>query len=75
MYELLTLSIFILILAVFVATGQSLIIALSLGLLIFVIYAFIKGNNPKRIGSMILNGVKSAKTILIVFGLIGILTA
>jgi NhaC family Na+:H+ antiporter len=44
-------------------------------LLIFVIYAFIKGNNPKRIGSMILNGVKSAKTILIVFGLIGILTA
>jgi NhaC family Na+:H+ antiporter len=74
-YELLTLSIFILILAVFVATGQSLIIALSLGLLIFVIYAFIKGNNPKRIGSMILNGVKSAKTILIVFGLIGILTA
>lgn len=75
MYELLTLSIFISILAVFVATGQSLIIALSLGLLIFVIYAFIKGNNPKRIGSMILNGVKSAKTILIVFGLIGILTA
>ncbi|WP_240671532.1 Na+/H+ antiporter NhaC family protein [Gudongella oleilytica] len=44
-------------------------------MLIFVIYAFIKGNNPKRIGSMILNGVKSAKTILIVFGLIGILTA
>jgi len=40
-----------------------------------VIYAFIKGNNPKRIGSMILNGVKSARTILIVFGLIGILTA
>jgi len=67
--------IFIFILAIFVATGQSLIIALSLGLLIFVIYAFIKGNNPKRIGSMILNGVKSARTILIVFGLIGILTA
>ena len=75
MYELITLSIFIFILAIFVATGQSLIIALSLGLLIFVIYAFIKGNNPKRIGSMILNGVKSARTILIVFGLIGILTA
>jgi NhaC family Na+:H+ antiporter len=74
-YELITLSIFIFILAIFVATGQSLIIALSLGLLIFVIYAFIKGNNPKRIGSMILNGVKSARTILIVFGLIGILTA
>lgn len=75
MYELITLSIFIFILAIFVATGQSLIIALSLGLLIFVIYAFIKGNNPKRIGSMILKGVKSARTILIVFGLIGILTA
>lgn len=74
-YEFLTLSIFILILALFVATARSILIALSLGLILFAIYALLKGNSLKRIGSMIFNGIKSAKTILIVFGLIGVLTA
>lgn len=70
-----TLSIFIIILALFVATGKSILIALSLGLILFALYAFHKGNRPKTIGLMILNGIRSAKTILIVFCLIGILTA
>lgn len=75
MSEIITLILFISILAFFVITEGSILIALFLGLICFIVYAFYKGNTPRSIASMVINGVKNANTILIVFGLIGTLTA
>lgn len=75
MAEFLTLMIFVSILTASIITGFSLVAALFMGLLVFMAYALYRGFALKQIVLMILGGVKSARIVLIVLTLIGILTA
>lgn len=73
--ETLFLIAFALVLTVCICVDISIVVALSAGLIIFSLYAYIRHYSVKEIISMILSGVKTSKNILIVFFLIGILTA
>ena len=70
-----TLALFCGILVVCVVGDISILWALAAGLVIFSAYAKWRGYSWKQLGRMILSGVGTAKNILIVFLLIGILTA
>ncbi len=73
--ELLVLSLFAIILIVCVVLKISIVIALLIGLLLFASYAGMKGFSVIQIGRMSLEGVSTAKNILITFLFIGSLTA
>ncbi len=73
--ETLFLSLFAVILTVFIAFDLSIVLALTVGLFIFSVYAKLKGYSLKEIVKMIIDGAKTSKNILVVFFLIGILTA
>ncbi len=75
MAEFTTLFVFISILIYSITTGFSLVAALFMGLIAFVSYAFYRKFSTKSILVMIWNGIKSARTVIIVLSLIGILTA
>lgn len=75
MLEALVLLSFILALAVCIFTGWSLLYALAAGYLIFCAYALKKGYSLKEVWQMSLSGVKTVKNILLIFGLIGLITA
>lgn len=53
----------------------SVLYALAAGLILFCIYVRLKGHTLGQLAGMILPGVKAAKNILVVFLLIGMLTA
>lgn len=69
------LIVFVLVLTGFIAFDGSIVAALLIGLFIFALYAKLKGNSLKQIGKMIVDGAKTSKNILIVFCLVGVLTA
>lgn len=69
------LSVFCLILIAGIAAGISTVISLAAGLVLFAVYAFFKGFKAKQLFSMCLDGIKTAKNVLITFLLIGVLTA
>lgn len=73
--ETITLSLFVLILAACLLLKLPTLIALCAGLILFCVYAAKKGHSIKSILSMICTGVLTAKNILIVFILIGMMTA
>ena len=73
--EMLFLSLFAVVLTVFVIFDWSIVLALLVGLFLFSLYARLKGNTVKAICRMIIDGAKTSKNILIVFCLVGILTA
>lgn len=73
--ETLTLSLFSLILLLFLVLNLPTLYALIAGLVLFCIYAGKKGNSARQIASMLISGICTAKNILIVFVLIGIMTA
>lgn len=73
--ETLFLSLFAVVLTVCIIFDFSIVLALLIGLLIFSLYAKLRGHSLRVIGRMILDGAKTSKNILIVFFLIGILTA
>lgn len=75
MLESLVLLAFVLALAVCIVTGWSLLYALAVGYLIFCAYAWKKGYCLKEIWQMSLSGVSTVKNILLIFGLIGLITA
>lgn len=75
MAEMITLLVFACILCICIIADVSILIALFLGLICFVSYALYLKFPLEQIGQMILSGIKEAKTILIVFSLIGMLTA
>lgn len=75
MAEMITLFVFACILGICVIEDVSVLIALFLGLICFVSYALYRKFSLVQIGQMIICGIKEAKTILIVFSLIGMLTA
>ena len=73
--ETITLGLFSLILVVCLLFRLPTLYALFAGLILFCAYAAKKGNSPKKIVSMLCAGVLTAKNILIVFLLIGMMTA
>ena len=66
---------FTVVLTVFIALDLSIVLALLIGLALFSVYAKLKGNSLKAIAKMIVDGAKTSKNILIVFCLVGVLTA
>ena len=73
--ETITLGLFSLILVVCLLFRLPTLYALFAGLILFSGYALKKGNPPKKILSMLISGILTAKNILIVFVLIGMMTA
>ena len=73
--ETITLILFALILTACLLLKLPTLYALFAGLILFCAYALKKGNSPKKIVSMLCTGVLTAKNILIVFVLIGMMTA
>ena len=58
-----------------VALGVSVVWALLAGLAIFLIYGRVHGHTWRALGKMALDGVKTAKSVVFVMVLIGVLTA
>jgi len=73
--EILTLSLFCLALLICVVLDASVLYALAAGLIIFCAYALIKKHSFKSILKMIFDGIKTSKNVLIVFLIVGMLTA
>ena len=73
--ETVTLGLFSLILITCLIFGLPTLYALFAGLILFSGYALKKRNPPKKILSMLISGILTAKNILIVFVLIGMMTA
>lgn len=75
MAEAVTLLVFALMLLGCVATGISVVYALIGGLACFSIYTLCNKYTVSQLGNMLWKGVKDSQTILVVFVLIGFLTA
>lgn len=75
MLETIILGTFILGLLLCIGFGKSILYALSFGYLLFFAYGLIKKHKAKDVFFMSLEGIKTIKNILIVYVLIGILTA
>ena len=73
--ETMTLVMFCAALVVCVAMNWSILYALGVGLVIFLVYGRRRGYGWRELGKMCLDGVKTARNILITFLLIGVLTA
>lgn len=73
--EIITLALFCAVLMICVIFDASVLYALAAGLIIFCAYAKIKKHSFKAIIKMIFDGIKTSKNILIVFLIVGVLTA
>ncbi len=73
--EIVILGLFCLVLLLCILCHISLLIALGMGLLIFIFYAMKKEFSPGEVLHMCAEGIMSGKNVLISFLLIGILTA
>lgn len=73
--EILTLALFCAVLLICVIFDASVLYALGAGLIIFSAYALIKKHSFKSILKMIFDGMKTSKNVLIVFLIVGMLTA
>ena len=71
----LTLGAFAAVLLICIATGGPLLLALAIGLVLFLLYGRHAGFSWRELGRMCLDGIKTVRNILITFVLIGILTA
>ncbi|MDO4854147.1 MAG: Na+/H+ antiporter NhaC family protein [Coriobacteriia bacterium] len=74
MHETATLLLFAAALIVCVILGKPILLGLAAGLMIFCAYALWKVRKPLEVLKMMLDGVKTAKGVLIIFMFIGILT-
>lgn len=73
--EVLVLLVFTIVLMLCIMLDVSLVIALSIGYLIFFAYAHLKGHKTKEVIGMSISGVKTVKNMLITFIMIGVVTA
>lgn len=73
--ELITLVLFCAMLLMSIILHIELVYALAAGLVIFLAYAALKGNGPKALASMCVNGIRTVTGILTTFVFIGVLTA
>ena len=69
------LLLFVAILLCCVVTGVSVLYALILGYVLFAVYSLARGFSFGELVQMSVNGIKTARKVLITFMLIGILTA
>lgn len=72
---MIVLCLFCLELLVCVALGWPIVAALLVGLVLFVGWALRQGDGLRAVGGMLWSGIRTAKNVLIVFLLIGVLTA
>lgn len=75
MAERIALSLFLLGLVACILGGFQILYALAFGLVCFVVYGLLKKHTPRQMIVMMLDGIRGAKNILIIFLLIGILTS
>ena len=75
MAELLTLSLFVLSLAICLVGHFSILAALVFGLFCFGGYALYQGHSLAQVGRMLWEGASKVKLILLIFIFIGLLTA
>ena len=75
MAERIALSLFLLGLVACILGGFQILYALAFGLVCFVFYGLLKKHTPRQMIVMMLDGIRGAKNILIIFLLIGILTS
>lgn len=75
MLQYIILGLFILSLGICLIGNIPVLCALVFGMFLFIFYAYKSGFNKKEIVSMLMEGVLKIKNILIIFGLIGALTA
>lgn len=75
MLETMVLLSFILALAVCLFTGASILYALAAGYVIFFVYGLKKGHRAEAVFRMSVSGIKTVKNVLMIFGLIGLITA
>ncbi|MCD8332142.1 MAG: hypothetical protein LUB63_06440 [Oscillospiraceae bacterium] len=75
MAELVVLGLFAVSLFFCVAAGASVLYALVFGFALFFGYGLCRGHTPGAMCSMALSGIKTAKDILLLFILIGMMTA
>lgn len=73
--EILILGLFLAALILCVVCSLSIVIALTAGLFLFVLYGLLKGYSGREVFTMCLDGVKTIRNILVTFVLVGILTA
>lgn len=73
--DLAVLLLFVAILLCCVVTGISVLYALVLGYVLFAVYSLCRGFSVEELVQMSVNGIKTARKVLITFMLIGILTA
>ena len=73
--ELAALALFAAALTLCLLLDASVLYALAAGLVVFCSYAALRGFRPAAVGKMLLTGIKGAKNVLIVLGMIGLLTA
>ncbi len=73
--ETLTLALFALVLLGCIAFELPILYALAAGYVLFFVYAMIRGKKPLEILKMSLDGVKTARSVLLMFLLVGMLTA
>lgn len=71
----LVLSAFLVGLTVCVVTGETVLWALLLGLFCFAGYALRQGHPARNVAAMLFAGIRQVNNILLIFGLIGMLTA
>lgn len=75
MAERITLSFFLFGLIACILSGLPILFALTFGLICFLVYGLVKKNTLTQMGAMMLDGIRGAKNILIIFLLIGMLTS
>lgn len=75
MFELITLGMFIIALAICIAAKIDILYALVFGLFCFNYYCFRQGYSLRNILAMMLEGIAKVKIVLTIFVLIGLLTA
>lgn len=73
--ESLVLALFVLILALCLLLGLPTLLALAAGYILFCIYGLRKGFSLRSLLSMSLSGIRTVKNILLLFVLLGVLTA
>ena len=73
--EILVLALFCIFLILCIVLDLSVLYALLAGLVLFSLYALLRGCRLRQLGKMLLSGILTAKSILIMLALIGLLTA
>ena len=73
--EIPILLLFCVIIVLFIVLGYEILYALLIGLALFIMYALIRHYSVKDVVAMCVDGIKTARNVLLIFFVIGLLTA